>query len=133
MKIDSLILFCVIIQISSDYMGIYLNPTNREFSEAFRKEIYVDKSLLIEKVEYLKEKVNKYVCVLRSRRFGKSTDANMLVAYYSKGCDSSNIFDNLKISETAMYHKHLNKHNVIHLNMQDFYLAQKIFLNLSII
>ncbi len=120
MKIDSLILFCVIIQISSDYMGIYLNPTNREFSEAFRKEIYVDKSLLIEKVEYLKEKVNKYVCVSRPRRFGKSTDANMLVAYYSKGCDSSNIFDNLKISETAMYQKHLNKHNVIHLNIQSF-------------
>ena len=48
------------------------------------------------------------------RRFGKSTDANMLVAYYSKGCDSSHIFNNLKISQTELYYKHLNQH------MQDF-------------
>ena len=56
----------------------------------------------------------------RPRRFGKSTDANMLVAYYSKGCDSSNIFKDLKISQTELYQKHLNQHNVIHINMQDF-------------
>ena len=70
-------------------MGIYLNPNNQNFYEAVNKEIYVDKSLLIERVEYLRKKVNKYICVSRPRRFGKSTDANMLVAYYSKGCDSS--------------------------------------------
>ena len=101
-------------------MGIYLNPTNQNFYEAVNKEIYVDKSLFIEEIEYLKEKINKYICVSRPRRFGKSTDANMLVAYYSKGCDSSKIFNDLKISQTDLYSKHLNQHNVIHLNMQDF-------------
>ena len=44
----------------------------------------------------------------------------MLVAYYSKGCDSSQIFNRLKISQTELYQKHLNQHNVIHINMQDF-------------
>ena len=44
----------------------------------------------------------------------------MLVVYYSRGCDSLELFDNLKISETELYQKHLNQHNVIHLNMQDF-------------
>ena len=101
-------------------MGIYLNPTNQNFYEAVNKEIYVDKSLLIERIEHLKEKVNKYLCISRPRRFGKSTDANMLVAYYSKGCDSSQIFNRLKISQTELYQKHLNQHNVIHINMQDF-------------
>lgn len=101
-------------------IGVYLNPNNQNFYEAVNKEIYVDKSLLIEKIEYLKEKVNKYICVSRPRRFGKSTDANMLVAYYSKGCDSSHIFNDLKISQTEIYQKHLNQHNVIHVNMQDF-------------
>ena len=101
-------------------MGVYLNPNNQNFYEAVNKEIYVDKSLLIEKIEYLKEKVNKYICVSRPRRFGKSTDANMLVAYYSKGCNSSHIFNDLKISQTELYYKHLNQHNVIHVNMQDF-------------
>ena len=101
-------------------MGIYLNPNNQNFYEAVNKEIYVDKSLLIERVEYLRKKVNKYICVSRPRRFGKSTDANMLVAYYSKGCDSSDIFNDLKISQTELYQKHLNKHNVIHLDIQKF-------------
>ena len=101
-------------------MGIYLNPNNQNFYEAVNKEIYVDKSLLIERIEHLKEKVNKYLCISRPRRFGKSTDANMLVAYYSKGCDSSQIFNRLKISQTELYQKHLNQHNVIHINMQDF-------------
>ncbi len=101
-------------------MGIYLNPTNQLFSEAVHKEIYVDKSLLIQKVEYLRNKENKYICVSRPRRFGKSTDANMLVAYYSYGCDSHDLFDSLKISKTDIYEEHLNRHHVIQLNMQDF-------------
>ncbi len=42
-------------------MGIYLNPNNQNFYEAVNKEIYVDKSLLIEKIEYLKEKVNSFI------------------------------------------------------------------------
>ncbi len=46
-------------------IGVYLNPNNQNFYEAVNKEIYVDKSLLIEKIEYLKEKVNKYICVSR--------------------------------------------------------------------
>ena len=101
-------------------MGIYLNPTNQNFYEAVNKEIYVDKSLLIQHIEYLRNKVNKYICVSRPRRFGKSTDANMLVAYYSKGCDSHHIFDSLKISQTDHYLEHLNQHHVIHINMQSF-------------
>ncbi len=101
-------------------MGIYLNPTNQNFYEAVNKEIYVDKSLLINKIEYLRNKVNKYICVSRPRRFGKSTDANMLVAYYSKGCDSREIFDSLKISQTDIYLNHLNKHHVVNINMQSF-------------
>ncbi len=101
-------------------MGIYLNPTNQIFKEAVNKEIYVDKSLLIDHIDYLKEKVNKYICVSRPRRFGKSTDANMLVAYYSKGCDSASLFEHLKISQTKHYAENLNKHHVIFMNMQNF-------------
>ena len=44
----------------------------------------------------------------------------MLVAYYSKGCDSHHIFDSLKISQTDYYLEHLNQHHVIHINMQSF-------------
>ena len=101
-------------------MGIYLNPDNSKFKDAVDKKIYVDKSLLIDQVWMYKERISKYLCVSRPRKFGKSTDANMLVAYYSKGCDSHDLFDCLNISNTENYLLHLNKHHVIHLNMQDF-------------
>jgi len=101
-------------------MGIYLNPNNLAFQRMYNSDIYVDHSLLIKETNKVINKDNNKLCVSRPRRFGKSTDANMLVAYYSKGCDSSNIFDNLKISETKMYQNHLNQHNVIHLNIQNF-------------
>ena len=101
-------------------MGIYLNPNNEKYAEMLRGEVFVDHSLLIEKTNPLICTPNKMLCVSRPRRFGKSTDANMLVAYYSKGCDSSQIFNDLKISQTELYQKHLNQHNVIHINMQDF-------------
>lgn len=101
-------------------LGIYLNPGNGEFKNTINKMIYVDKSLLIEKISTYSKAINQYICISRPRRFGKSTDANMLVAYYSKGCDSHNLFDHLKISNTKNYEIDLNQHNVIHLNMQDF-------------
>ena len=101
-------------------MGLYLNPGNDSFQQALNNPIYVDKSLLINYMNQLVGTGDNKICVSRPRRFGKSTDANMLVAYYSKGCDSHNIFDSLKISETDHYLKHLNQHHVIHINMQSF-------------
>ena len=44
----------------------------------------------------------------------------MLVAYYSKGCESKEVFDGLKLAEEQGYEEHLNKYNVIHINMIDF-------------
>ena len=34
-------------------------------------------------------------------RFGKSYAANMLAAYYSKGCDSENMFSGLEIRKSS--------------------------------
>ena len=101
-------------------MGLYLNPRNDSFQQALNNPIYVDKSLLIKYTNQLIGTGDNKLCVSRPRRFGKSTDANMLVAYYSKGCDSHHIFNSLKISQIDHYLKHLNQHHVIHINMQDF-------------
>ena len=101
-------------------MGIYLNPGNTDFQRAINSEIYVDKSQLI---EYTIKKLfteQQFICVSRPRRFGKSMAANMLTAYYSRGCDSREMFSNLKISKADTFEKHLNKYNVIHINMVNF-------------
>ena len=101
-------------------MGIYLNPVNADFQIALNSKIYVDKSELIGITNRVIRTEQKYVCVTRPRRFGKSMAANMMVAYYSRGCDSRELFQNLKISSDPAYEKHLNKYTVIRLNMTDF-------------
>ena len=101
-------------------MGIYLNPENVDFQKSLNSEIYIDKTELI---AYTNKKLNTeqgYICVSRPRRFGKSMAANMLTAYYSRGCDSRELFQGLKIATHPDFEKHLNQYNVIHLNMQNF-------------
>ena len=101
-------------------MGNYLNPDNIDFRRALNSEIYVDKSELIKQTNAILDTENRFVCVSRPRRFGKSMAANMLTAYYSKGCDSSEMFAPLKISSDDSFEKYLNKYNVIHINMVEF-------------
>ena len=102
-------------------MGIYLNPGNRGFAEALRSEIYVDKSELLAYTNQVCATKQKFLCVSRPRRFGKSMAAEMLAAYYSRGCSSALLFDGLKISGHPSFYKHLNQYNVIFLNMQRFF------------
>lgn len=101
-------------------MGIYLNPGNDLFAEAANSEIYVDKTMLISFTNRVIGTSQKHICVSRPRRFGKSIAENMLVAYYSKGCDSAELFSRFKISKAPDYKKHLNQHNVVHINVQNF-------------
>jgi len=101
-------------------MGIYLNPNNISFQEALDSEIYVDKSELIKYTNKALKTKQKYICVSRPRRFGKSMAVDMLTAYYSRGCDSKKMFQNLKISQNPDFEKHLNRYNVIHINMVNF-------------
>jgi hypothetical protein len=101
-------------------MGIYLNPDNEGFWESVRSEIYVDKTGLI---AYTNKQLNteqKYLCVSRPRRFGKSMALKMLAAYYSRGCDSKELFSGLKITHEDSYEANLNQYDVIYLNMQQF-------------
>ena len=101
-------------------MGIYLNPGCDEYKKAINSEIYVDKTGLI---AFTNRKLNteyQNICVSRPRRFGKSMAANMLVAYYCKNIDSKDMFSGFKIAEDETFEKHLNKYNVIHINMIDF-------------
>ena len=46
--------------------------------------------------------------------------ANMLSAYYSRGCDSKELFQNLEIAEDDQFETYLNQYDVIFLNVQEF-------------
>ncbi len=102
-------------------MAFYLNRDNNKFIRYLNNGIYVDKTGLINTCNALLNSKNRYICVTRPRRFGKTLALSMLNAYYSKGCDSKSIFDKLEISQSQTYLAHLNKHNVIWVDMSSFY------------
>ena len=100
--------------------GLYLNPGSGLFEESLASPLYVDKTMLISEVNKAVLSRDKYMCVSRPRRFGKSMALGMLAAYYSKGTDGK-VFKGLKISNSAGFHKHLGKFNVLMLDFNDFY------------
>ena len=99
-------------------MGMFVNPDNSAFQVALNSEIYIDKSGLINYTNKVLNTLQGYICNSRPRRFGKSVTANMLTAYYSRGCDSEGLFADLEISKSADFKKYLNQFDVIHLDIQ---------------
>ena len=99
-------------------MAMFVNPDNSAFQVALNSEIYVDKTGMLEYTTKVMNTLQGYICNSRPRRFGKSVTANMLAAYYSRGCDSKEMFSTLKISESTEFEKNINKYDVIHLDIQ---------------
>ncbi len=101
-------------------MGQYVNPGNDSFASAILySQIYVDKTGML---EYLNQVINseqRYVCVSRPRRFGKSITARMIAAYYSRGCDSAELFGGCKIASAEDFRQHLNQYCVIQLDIAE--------------
>ena len=100
-------------------MGMFLNRGNQEFDYVVNSEIYVDKT---EMITFFNKKINteqRYISVSRPRRFGKSITANMIAAYFEKGCDSRYLFENRKLGETKNWDQNLNKYDVIRIDLAD--------------
>lgn len=101
-------------------MGTYLNPEPKRFAESISSEIYVDKSGIIAYTNSVLDTEQKYICVSRPRRFGKSMAVGMLAAYYGCQKTSGKLFAGLRIETVDSYSQYLNKFQVISINMQDF-------------
>lgn len=101
-------------------MGQYVNPGNESFaSAALYSQIYVDKTGMLEYVNRVINSEQRYLCVSRPRRFGKSITARMIAAYYSNGCDSYDLFEGLRIAGSQDFKKHLNQYNVIQIDLAE--------------
>ena len=102
-------------------MGIYFNPKNRSFSKDRNYEIYVDKTGLLSFLNKAIDTPKNCIAVSHARRFGKSHAAGMIDAYYSRGCDSSDLFKDTEIATKDSYQKYLNQYNVIHIDVSSFW------------
>ncbi|WP_031547584.1 AAA family ATPase [Oribacterium sp. FC2011] len=107
-------------------MGIYLNPGNKRFDIALNSEIFVDKTEMLDYINTVVNTNQRYVCVSRPRRFGKTMAADMLCAYYDRTADSRLLFEKCKIHESTIFNhsewdKYLGNFDVIRLVMTDFF------------
>lgn len=99
-------------------MGRFVNPSNSAFQDVLNSKIYVDKTELLAYTNRVMDTTAKFICNSRPRRFGKSITADMLTAYYSKGCNSETMFANLQIANHEDYKKYLNQYDVLHFDVQ---------------
>ena len=113
-------------------MGNILNPVKDNsfigLVKAKDSRVFVDKTDFIEKTNALLNTDGKFIAITRPRRFGKTVTAHMLSAYYSKGYVGQNIFDKLEIADKPSFVEHLNKYNVLYIDMnsiKDKYISYK--------
>ena len=102
-------------------MGLYLNPNADAFLGDKGTRIYVDKSLMIQELNFMIGTKEDFVCMSRPRRFGKSMAGSMISAYYSKGCDTREEFGRMKLGQVAGFDKYLNTFNVVKLDLNGWY------------
>ncbi len=106
-------------------MGTFFNPGNDGFECDRNDLIYIDKTGLLEFLNSRLRTSSRCISLSHARRFGKSHAAGMIEAYYSKGCDSSKIFAGTKITQSPSYKEHLNKYNVIHIDISSLWDSYK--------
>lgn len=95
-------------------MGFYLNSKEclENFTKTTRENYFVDKSALISELFASLNIDNRFICITRPRRFGKSVAANMIASFFGK-TNSSELFSHLTVSKSSGYKEHLNNHNVV--------------------
>lgn len=102
-------------------MGTFLNslvPLN-SYQTTASGTYFVDKSSLLDELLPAIGTEERFFCITRPRRFGKSVMANMIAAFFGKAADAEKIFKNLKISSSELYKKHLNRHHVIYIDFSE--------------
>ena len=96
---------------------------------AVNSEIFVDKTDMIGYLNSLVNTQQRYVCVSRPRRFGKTMATEMICAYYGREADSREMFEKRKLGTSApiriagkqsMWDEYLGRFDVVRIVMTDF-------------
>lgn len=95
------------------------NYPYKDFNMLVHDVFFVDKSGIIEHISKKIRTKNRFLCITKPRRFGKTSVLNMLGAYYGKAYDSKPLFDNLAVSKSKDYETHLNQYNIITLSFNN--------------
>lgn len=106
-------------------MGMFLNTRApyEAYKETASMRFFIDKTLLLtEVIDSIETDRQKYLCITRPRRFGKSVAANMIAAFFGNTVSARDIFDSQLIAskeanqEKEYYASHLNRYNVVYID-----------------
>ena len=101
-------------------MGIFLNTAvpYEAYKRITSTRFFVDKTrLLCELLEGIKADGQRYVCVTRPRRFGKTVMAAMIASFLEESVESGDIFDKLAVSEKHLCREYQNKYDVFYMDL----------------
>ena len=94
-----------------------MDPGSSDFDKVIEK-----KSLIIDKTLFIQEFMihgNEISCILRPRRFGKSTNLNMLKSFLSIGAQASD-FERFDIGKNKTFmENHCGQYPVVYLDLKD--------------
>ena len=99
-------------------MGMFLNSIipYETYKAVVYDPYFVDKTSILDELMPLLGKMQRYICITRPRRFGKTVMANMIGAFFGKIDREDEVFQCLKIAVSNQYGKHLHRHNVIYID-----------------
>ncbi|MBR3712057.1 MAG: AAA family ATPase, partial [Bacteroidales bacterium] len=100
-------------------MGQFIDYGNFDF-QSVKNGDFIDKSGLLNILNRNMDTENRFMCISRPRRFGKSVAAKMAYAYYDRSMDSSVLFEGLEITKSPDYKKHLNKYPTLYIDWNTF-------------
>lgn len=89
------------------------------YEEIFESDYFVDKTRMLEEMIQGLSSANKYLCITRPRRFGKTVMAHMIAAFLERGVDAGSIFGGLDIGKSTCYKDHLNQHDVFFIDFSN--------------
>lgn len=101
-------------------MGHFLN--NKEPYDKYKTVMngtyFVDKSEILEELIPALQQEQRFFCITRPRRFGKTVMANMIAAFFENTGQPS-LFDDLYIAGNEEYKKHAGMHDVIYIDFSE--------------
>ena len=102
-------------------MGKFINNGDAydKYATVVRSPYFVDKTELLEELIPALQQEQRFFCITRPRRFGKTVMANMIAAFFERMVDASTLFDNMKIAKYELYKEHIGKHNVIYIDFSE--------------
>lgn len=113
-------------------MGIFLNSKSPAdaYKAAASEKYFVDKSALIAELIPALGTSQRFFCITRPRRFGKSVMADMIAAFFGKTADSKELFGSLEIASPGImqqlrrascrdYCRYLNQYDVIYIDFSE--------------